>query len=1127
MRRSPYTLICSHWHRTFRLLQRIASWPQGVSQWIMLSMLYYYRHDDDPGSTIDTATPRLVTRLRLLFLPLIFFAECSGPYARIGAFTSPWWTIGFAVCTTTVALIGSLWWPIQPAARISGAVGRSGARPMPLATIVAIGSLNVVHLALVLQTSTRTAQNGDLLRFLIVAATASYLLSLRVVWLFTAGDLLIYLPHYLLGHQPFVAMSQSLWIILIALMVTITTMSIRQLFSGLDRSSEYHQIGQEMNNLLDEVFTQREALEVANRAQHDALEQVRVERDFLDSLLESIRPDIVLVLDAAGMIVRCNAAMQGLFGYARDEMIGKLPLFLFPRQRDGMRTILRMRREARLHGHSSFETELVDRYGVNIILETLITWIPATRLFIAIGRDVGQRVTMERDLATALRESDRLRLEFQTVFESVQDGLVMYDALGHERHRNANNQSGFPVPTMALRHPQTVAALDNPAVLGSCFLLDGQPLRPADFPVVRLLRTGEIEPPLTVRKLSDDGSSRYVTLQAVPLRLADGTFHGVLGISRDMTAEFRASRQNRILRLLAQQCSKALDETTIAREALDILTTDIGVTNCGLIVRDHDRPDHARVLYLHVCEAIPAAQASLLANALTASPITDDARFHMLQVLAQGVPLFNVSAIDLFDEAAQTTITLPIGQMACVPLQVDGQVFGVLMAAFSSASPMRWDLPEQEMLLAAADEIATALHRASLYHEAQQLAQVDPLTGLFNHRALQQTLRQEIMSATSAGLPVSVIMLDVDHFRRFNETYGHDVGDLALRAVAEAIRLAVRRHDYPARYGGEEFTVVLPGTSYDEARQIAERVREQIAGIRLNVQPGRSDAGGSDQPDANAQHEEALVPLDGPVPVTASLGFATFPTQASVPGSLLKAADLALYAAKHHGRNCVEGYSLDLIRQGTGPAEAFEALPMHANLEMAQAIINAIDLRDSFTAAHSAGVARYAVAMTHQLGLDELAELAHRGGLVHDIGKIGLPDTILNKRGPLDAEEWQKIRAHTTIGAEMLRHATAFEDCVPIARWHHERLDGSGYPDGLRSTQIPLIVRIISVADAFEAYTAERPYHPGRSLYEGVRFLRVEVAAGRFESTLVEALIASLGLDVLAAQRDDDLGAVA
>ncbi len=1126
MRRPPFPPMFSRWQQFFSLLQRIASWPQGVGQWIMLPMLYAYRHDGQ-RSAIASATPHLATRLRLLFLPLIFFAECSGPYARIGAFTSPWWTIGFAGCTTAVALIGSLRWPLQPATWIAGDIEGSDNRPLPLAALVAIGSLNVVHLALVLQPGPSSAQNGDLLRFLIVAATASSLLSIRAVWLFAAGDLLIGIPHFVQTQRPVMALTQSLWIFLIALFVTISAMTIRQFLSTLDRSTEFHQIGQEMNNLLDEVFTKREALEAANRAQHDALEQVRIERDFLDSLLESIRPDIVLVLNEAGMIVRCNAAMQALFGYAREELIGKLPIFLFPRQRDGLRMILRMRREAHVHGHSAFETELVDRYGVNIILETLITWIPATQLFIAIGRDVSQRVTMERDLALALRESDRLRLEFQTVFESVQDGLVMYDAQGQERHRNEKNQAGFAVPAIALHHTQTMRTQDSSAVLSGCYLLDGQPLQLDDFPVVRLLRTGEIEPPLTVRTLSEDGSSGYVTLQAVPLRLADGTFHGVLGINRDMTAEFRASRQNRILRLLAQQCSKALDETTIAREALDILTTDIGVTNCGLILRDHDRPDYARVLHLHLCDAISAAQASLLANALTTSPIAEDARFHMLQVLAQGVPHFNVSAIDLFDIETQMPITLPMGQLACVPLRVDGKVFGALMAAFRADSPMRWDLPEQEMLLAAADEIATALHRASLYHEAQQLAQVDPLTGLFNHRALQQTLRQEIMSAAAAGLPVSVIMLDVDHFRRFNETYGHDVGDLALSAVAEAIRQAVRRRDYPARYGGEEFTIVLPETSYDEAGHIAERVRQQIASIRLNAQPGRSDIVDSDQSSASPQNHDTRVSSGSLVPVTASLGFATFPTQASVPGSLLKAADLALYAAKHRGRNRVEGYSLELIRQGTGATEAFEALPMHANLEMAQAIINAIDLRDSFTAAHSAGVARYAVAMTHQLGLEELSELAHRGGLVHDIGKIGLPDTILNKRGPLDAEEWQKIRAHTTIGAEMLSHATAFADCVPIARWHHERLDGSGYPDGLRATQIPLIVRILSVADAFEAYTAERPYHSGRSLYEGVCFLRAEVVAGRFDSTLVEALIASLGLDVLAAQRDDDLGAVA
>jgi diguanylate cyclase (GGDEF)-like protein len=337
--------------------------------------------------------------------------------------------------------------------------------------------------------------------------------------------------------------------------------------------------------------------------------------------------------------------------------------------------------------------------------------------------------------------------------------------------------------------------------------------------------------------------------------------------------------------------------------------------------------------------------------------------------------------------------------------------------------------------------------------------------------------------------------LDIDHFRHFNEGNGHDAGDRALRAVAHVIRAALYEGAYAARYGGEEFAIVLPGVDALRAQTVASEICGAIAQCAIIAE-------------CSADYTHTL---------TVSSGHATFPIHASAPASLLKAADLALYAAKRAGRNRVTAYTPTLL-EGHGrlmPAlstarsrDAGEIqLPSGADIEAVQALITAVDLRDGYTAAHSEGVSRYSVAIAAEMGLPaEHIEALRLGGLVHDVGKIGVPDVILRKPGKLTDEEWVMMRAHTTMGEEILRHVEQLGHLLPLVRWHHERLDGSGYPDQLRGDDIPQLVRILSVADVFEAFTAERPYHPGRPAIEGLQLLQREAAQGKMDPYVVEIL---------------------
>ncbi len=478
-------------------------------------------------------------------------------------------------------------------------------------------------------------------------------------------------------------------------------------------------------------------------------------------------------------------------------------------------------------------------------------------------------------LATALDESEHTRSELALIFSTVHEGLALFDMNGKELRRNDACTAIIGPSSLAERQATEHASF-------RLLTLQGAPVPPAHYPVERALY-GEVVSPETYHLVRADGSQAIVQMEATPLLGAHGYLAGVLGVVRDISTEYRTTRHAEILRTLAHACAPALNEQQVAEAAVTTLVNGLGVPNCAIVVRDEQRPGYARTLFSRMDAGVPQEQAEQIKTLMTQSVIVPDAPLLTLRVIATGEAIFNRSPLPLpndDEDAPQLMHT-----MAYVPLRLDGDPFGALTIGYAPGQTAGWEDVDQEFLYAVADEIATALHRAHLYAEAQQLAYTDPLTGLRNHRAMQQALHDALGEAEGHERLVSVIMLDVDHFRRFNETYGHAVGDRALQAVARAIQSAVRAQDIAARYGGEEFCVIIPGADLAEAVQIAERVRAAIAAARV---PARESTGG--------------------LPVTASLGCATCPRHATQPAALLKAADLALYAAKHGGRNQVVAF---------------------------------------------------------------------------------------------------------------------------------------------------------------------------------------------------------------------------
>ena len=359
-------------------------------------------------------------------------------------------------------------------------------------------------------------------------------------------------------------------------------------------------------------------------------------------------------------------------------------------------------------------------------------------------------------------------------------------------------------------------------------------------------------------------------------------------------------------------------------------------------------------------------------------------------------------------------------------------------------------------------------------------ARTDPLTGLLNRRGFQERFDQEMDRARRSGRPLGVLVGDLDDFKSVNDRLGHAGGDEVLMQLGELLTSSKRQIDTVARMGGEEFAILVPESDEHGAYLLAERMRHRVR-RRLR---------------------------DSAAPITISFGVASFPAHADDGEGLLSAADRAVYAAKELGRDRSVIHSSEVagILASERPlVDEREEVYLLTALSLAEAL----DLRDTGTARHSETVGRYAEMMATKLGFPaERVERVRLAGMLHDIGKIAVPDSILRKPGPLTEEEWAEMRKHSEIGAQMLG-ATALQD---IREWivaHHERPDGRGYPHGLPGEEIPIEALILAVADAYEAMTADRPYRVALGEDEA-RDELLRGAGSQFDAVVVDAFLAVL-----------------
>jgi diguanylate cyclase (GGDEF)-like protein/putative nucleotidyltransferase with HDIG domain len=361
----------------------------------------------------------------------------------------------------------------------------------------------------------------------------------------------------------------------------------------------------------------------------------------------------------------------------------------------------------------------------------------------------------------------------------------------------------------------------------------------------------------------------------------------------------------------------------------------------------------------------------------------------------------------------------------------------------------------------------------------------DPLTGLYNHRHFHERLATAVSAAERFGERAAVAVVDIDDFARANAA-GHAVGDEMLCAVASCIRASLSPTDVVCRLGGDEFGIVFPGR---DAAHAADSVRRALMAVRTVTDPLG-------------------------VPLTASAGVAGFPEHAGDHETLLVRADGAQYWAKYHGKGSVVVYDPEIVT-ALDVEERIRDLETGMELGTVRALATAVDARSPGMEHHSRNVAALAVLFAREMGLDErTATLIEVAALVHDVGKIGIPDRVLHKRGRLNAQETLIVREHSALGERVLR-STRLQQVLPWVRHHHERWDGTGYPDGLKGEEIPLEARVLAVCDAYDAMVCERPYRPALTKPAALQEIDLNLGS-QFDPALGERFLRmAAGKDVL------------
>lgn len=361
----------------------------------------------------------------------------------------------------------------------------------------------------------------------------------------------------------------------------------------------------------------------------------------------------------------------------------------------------------------------------------------------------------------------------------------------------------------------------------------------------------------------------------------------------------------------------------------------------------------------------------------------------------------------------------------------------------------------------------------------EELVNKDGLTGVFNHRYFHDALKEKIAISEKYNEPTAMIFVDIDYFKHYNDLYGHQKGDEVLRTIGSILKSSIRKGDIAARYGGEEFAIILPNTTEEEALSVADKIRSTIEKTKFY--------GEENQPKGV---------------LTASMGVSIYPDKAKSDIELIKSADDALYRAKFFNKNRVETYTsiLDELKNDIDEKD----IELVTSIKTLISVINA---KDRYTYGHSERVVLYSRLLAEKLKLSKAdTDTLIYAAYMHDIGKINIAQDILMKKMPLTSEEWELLKEHPESGVEIIKPVKSLENMVPIILHHHEKYNGTGYPDGLKGEEIPYLSRVLTVVDSFDAMTSNRPYNQRKTYDEAIIELR-KFSGSQFDPVIAEKFI--------------------
>lgn len=422
-------------------------------------------------------------------------------------------------------------------------------------------------------------------------------------------------------------------------------------------------------------------------------------------------------------------------------------------------------------------------------------------------------------------------------------------------------------------------------------------------------------------------------------------------------------------------------------------------------------------------------------------------------------------------------------------LSSSSKTFGVLAFGVENAKY------KMELLQLAANCTSILCRNKELEKKAIQTCDYDSLTGLYNHRKIQEILSFEINKAQNHDSTFSVAIVDINNLGNINKEYSHKKGDEIIRKIGNILQENIRQSDFIGRYAGDEFCIIFPNTKSNEAKYICEYISYNLSVQTFDdIGQIKISTGVSTYPEDAKEKEKLLILSEQAMYISKNR------TYESGKSNVVSSSDynfwddnaLKSYAsvlAKRHCQMIGINFEEELVQR-------FHSEEISSNIhlfEVVTSLASAIDAKDEYTKGHSSSVSRYSEALARTLDLPESeVERIKLGALLHDVGKIGIPENILRKTDKLTDQEWEIMKQHPIIGAKkVLQPNSSLHDLIPIVKYHHERCDGKGYPDGLSKDEIPLHAKIVSIADAYHALISDRPYRKGMSVEKACEILQI------------------------------------